>query len=237
MQSTSISSSWHSCCYYPVPNNLLFHHLHLQIPRRIGTNSRHRKTQYANHSVIAVTSTHSCSKEREETEKQNQQENSEFLRDFRSSVENRDTQFEEGETERGFEADGRSGISSNMGWTDLKAALGQRINFEGIASSVGILSKDKQFAIPHVSVPDIRYVDWAELKKRGFQGVVFDKDNTITVPYSLSLWAPLGPTIEQCKSLFGSNIAVFSNSAGKFLPNNLVFLGMVSIDLMVFMFA
>lgn len=219
MQSTSISSSWHTCCYYPVPNNLLFHNHHLHIPSsRISINSRHRKSQYSNPNAVAVTSTHSCSKE-EDKQKHNHQENSDFLRDFCSSVENQEPHFEEGETE----ADSRSGISSNMGWTDLKAALGQRINFEGIASSLGILSKDKQLAIPHVSVPNIRYIDWAELKNRGFEGVVFDKDNTITVPYSLSLWAPLGPTIERCKSLFGSNIAVFSNSAGNFAVRFSVF--------------
>ncbi|KAL3508979.1 hypothetical protein ACH5RR_028380 [Cinchona calisaya] len=101
-----------------------------------------------------------------------------------------------------------------MWWVDLKAAIGQRINLEGISSSVRILAKDKHLVIPHVSVPDIRYIDWAELKRRGFKGVVFDKDNTITAPYSLSLWPPLGSSIEQCKSLFGDNIAVFSNSAG-----------------------
>lgn len=103
-----------------------------------------------------------------------------------------------------------------MWWADLKAALGQRINLEGISCAFGILSKDKHLAIPHVSVPDIRYIDWEELKKRGFKGVIFDKDNTITVPYSLSLWAPLAPSIEHCKSLFGDNVAIYSNSAGNF---------------------
>lgn len=107
-----------------------------------------------------------------------------------------------------------SDILSNMWWADLKATLGQRINLEGIGCVFGILSKDKHLAIPHVSVPDIRYIDWVELKKRGFKGVVFDKDNTLTVPYSLSLWAPLRSSVEQCKSLFGDNVAVFSNSAG-----------------------
>lgn len=110
--------------------------------------------------------------------------------------------------------DSRSGILSNMWWVNLKAALGQRINLEGIACFVGVLSKNKQLVIPHVSVPDIRYIDWAEMKNRGFEGVVFDKDNTITVPYTLSLWPPLRSSLELCKSLFGSNIAVFSNSAG-----------------------
>lgn len=78
------------------------------------------------------------------------------------------------------------------------------------------MAKDKHLVIPDVAVPDIRYVDWAELKRKGFKGVVFDKDNTITAPYSLILWPPLGPSVELCKSLFGDNIAVFSNSVGNF---------------------
>lgn len=92
--------------------------------------------------------------------------------------------------------------------------MGQRINFEGIASSTMVVVKDHHLALPHVAVPDIRYIDWAELHRKGFRGVVFDKDNTITVPYSLTLWGPLGSSLELCKSVFGPDIAVFSNSAG-----------------------
>ncbi|XP_076917939.1 phosphatidylglycerophosphate phosphatase 1, chloroplastic/mitochondrial-like [Bidens hawaiensis] len=106
------------------------------------------------------------------------------------------------------------GISSNMWWADLKAAVGQRINVEGLLFSVSVITKNKHWVIPHVSVPDVRYIDWAALKRKGFEGVVFDKDNTLTVPYSLALWGPLSPSVEACKSVFGNNIAVFSNSAG-----------------------
>lgn len=116
--------------------------------------------------------------------------------------------------EKAVEVDSCSGILSNMCWANLKAALGQRINPEAIACFIGVLFGNKQLVIPHVSVPDIRYIDWAELKNEGFEGVVFDKDNTLTVPYTLSLWPPLASSLELCKSLFGSNIAVFSNSAG-----------------------
>lgn len=101
-----------------------------------------------------------------------------------------------------------------MWWVDIKAALGQRINVEGLLGSVAVIYRDKHLALPHVEVPDIRYIDWSELKRRGFEGVVFDKDNTITAPYSLALWGPLGSSMEKCKSVFGDNIAVFSNSAG-----------------------
>ncbi|KAK8496052.1 hypothetical protein V6N13_089435 [Hibiscus sabdariffa] len=105
-------------------------------------------------------------------------------------------------------------IFSNMWWTDLRAAVGQRINVEGIVFSVRVFVKDRHLALPHVAVRDIRCIDWSELHRRGFKGVVFDKDNTITVPYSLALWPPLRSSIEQCKDVFGPDIAVFSNSAG-----------------------
>lgn len=108
----------------------------------------------------------------------------------------------------------RWGILSNMWWADLKAVVGQRINVEGLLFSVSVITKNRNWVIPHVSVPDIRYIDWAALKKKGFEGVVFDKDNTLTVPYSLALWGPISESVESCKSVFGNNIAVFSNSAG-----------------------
>ncbi|XVF16819.1 hypothetical protein REPUB_Repub10bG0064900 [Reevesia pubescens] len=105
-------------------------------------------------------------------------------------------------------------IFTNMWWTDLKAAVGQRINVEGIVFSVRVFVKDRHLALPHVAVPDIRCIDWNELHRRGFKGVVFDKDNTISAPYSLTLWPPLRPSIERCRDVFGPDIAVFSNSAG-----------------------
>ncbi|KAL0362506.1 UNVERIFIED_CONTAM: hypothetical protein Scaly_1205800 [Sesamum calycinum] len=213
------STSWHTCYYYPVPNHLFPHHLHLHRPTKITLNCKSRCT---NHSLLTLTAARSCIKEQEkegihqypEYASYLDQENREFFQESCSSIENPESQFGGGEKLRGFGVVNSSGISSNMGWASLKAALGQRINLEGITCAVGILSKDKQLVIPHVSVPDIRYIDWAELKNRGFEGVVFDKDNTITAPYSLNLWAPLGSSLQQCKSLFGNNIAVFSNSAG-----------------------
>ncbi|KAL5720377.1 phosphatidylglycerophosphatase [Ranunculus cassubicifolius] len=106
------------------------------------------------------------------------------------------------------------GISSNMWWANLKAKLGQSFNLEGIQSAVAVITRDRHLAIPHLSVKDIRWIDWVELEKKGFKGVVFDKDNTITVPYDLSPWAPIESSLDCCKSVFGDKVAVFSNSAG-----------------------
>ncbi|XP_047327634.1 phosphatidylglycerophosphate phosphatase 1, chloroplastic/mitochondrial isoform X1 [Impatiens glandulifera] len=105
-------------------------------------------------------------------------------------------------------------IFSNMWWADVKAALGQRINVEGILSSIAVVARDRHLALPHVSVADIRYINWEQLRKAGFRGVVFDKDNTLTIPYSLTLWDPLRPSLDHCRSVFGNSVAVFSNSAG-----------------------
>lgn len=105
-------------------------------------------------------------------------------------------------------------LFTNMWWVDVKAAFGQRINLEGILCSTMVILKDPKLALPHISIPDIRYIDWAELRRKGFKGVVFDKDNTITAPYSLTLWPLLESSLERCKAEFGPDIAVFSNSAG-----------------------
>ncbi|KAI3830803.1 hypothetical protein MKX03_002891 [Papaver bracteatum] len=101
-----------------------------------------------------------------------------------------------------------------MWWTNLKAILGQRLNIEGITSFVNVVTKERNLGIPHITIEDIRWIDWGEMKKRGFKGVVFDKDNTLTLPYSLSLWSPLETSLDHCRSVFGDNVVVFSNSAG-----------------------
>ncbi|XP_064982853.1 phosphatidylglycerophosphate phosphatase 1, chloroplastic/mitochondrial-like isoform X2 [Musa acuminata AAA Group] len=110
----------------------------------------------------------------------------------------------------------RMGISSNSSsnW-QWQRALGQLFNREGAASLLSVAASEPRLALPHLSVPDIRWVDWPTLHRLGFRGVVFDKDNTLTAPYSLSLWPPLDPSFRLCRSAFpAGSIAVFSNSAG-----------------------
>lgn len=198
MQSTSITPLH----IYPIPSH--FHKRTLKLS--LSTSKC---------CCFTLSSTHSCSKDQERIKGDSYSIDPIInWEELYSSIQEETTQCSEEEEEPEFELQDHLGIRTNMWWTDLKAAVGQRINVEGIVSSLGVFSKDKHLAIPHISVPDIRYIDWSELKKRGFEGVVFDKDNTITVPYSLSLWSALASSIDQCKSLFGNNIAVYSNSAG-----------------------
>ncbi|CAK9160226.1 unnamed protein product [Ilex paraguariensis] len=208
------------------------------------------QTYFTNKPPLTLTAAHSCSKEQEKKKIKDNTLHSDqkrsYLEESYSSFEanaparqTQNTQIEEYKEESEGEASDSEVILTNMWWADLKAALGQRINLEGIVCSVGVFARHRHLAMPHVVVPDIRYIDWVELKRKGFQGVVFDKDNTITVPYSLTLWGPLESSMERCKSVFGNDVAVFSNSAGNsyqiHLPSLLVILLVFIYFVMIFL--
>ncbi|KAI0529707.1 hypothetical protein KFK09_002264 [Dendrobium nobile] len=102
-------------------------------------------------------------------------------------------------------------VEMNQWW---KKSVGQSLNSAGVASFLSVATKKPHLALPHISVPDVRWIDWSELKRLGFRGVVFDKDNTLTAPYSLSLWPALSGSFDRCQAAFPGKVAVFSNSAG-----------------------
>ena len=220
MQATSFAPV-PNCCYPIIPNQYLhFQPLHLKRPKPTPYLSLSNNQDITALTLIPTTT---ATKPLQNTNNNPDPDlNSSLFPQFYPCVttdkgnnQNPDTQNQRKEENyRDKEAKKGRGIFTNMWWAELKAAMGQRINFEGIASSTMVVVKDHHLALPHVAVPDIRYIDWAELHRKGFRGVVFDKDNTITVPYSLTLWGPLGSSLERCKSVFGPDIAVFSNSAG-----------------------
>ena len=49
-----------------------------------------------------------------------------------------------------------------------------------------------------------------------FQGVAFDKDGTLTVPYCDTVRSDLQPALDACSAAFGGKVVLFSNSAGLF---------------------
>ena len=78
-----------------------------------------------------------------------------------------------------------------------------------------------------MSLIDLSEIDFYKLKSRGYSKIVFDKDNTLTAPYSVKLHPPFtqawyGGRRHQiiisradCKNVFGvENIVIVSNSAG-----------------------
>ena len=96
-----------------------------------------------------------------------------------------------------------------------RRALGQRFNPAGVAAVAAVAASKPPLALPHVSVQDIRWLDWAELRRAGFRGVVFDKDNTLTAPYAPALWPPLAAAFDQCRATFPPGaLAIYSKSAG-----------------------
>ncbi|KAH7289633.1 hypothetical protein KP509_30G012200 [Ceratopteris richardii] len=97
---------------------------------------------------------------------------------------------------------------------NMLGKLGQRFNAAGIASTARVVLREPHLALPHFSVSDITAIDWYALRAIGFQGVVLDKDNTITAPYANSIWPSLATSLDECKNVFEGKIALLSNSAG-----------------------
>lgn len=228
MLSTSAAVQLPSCSYH-IPS-----HHHAQRKRKLTTLSlanADSQVPLRNFYGPSLPHTQSCNKGLESNYRSRYNSNSNqnnkhlFLIKYFSLADSEDTSNQNPETrnhsqrqpdrQREFKEHKKdSALFTKMWWADLKAAFGQRINFEGILCSTMVILKDPKLSLPHISVPDIRYIDWAALRRKGFKGIVFDKDNTITVPYSLTPWPPLESSLESCKSEFGQDIAVFSNSAG-----------------------
>ncbi|KAH7925975.1 HAD-superfamily phosphatase [Leucogyrophana mollusca] len=72
-----------------------------------------------------------------------------------------------------------------------------------------------RLVVPHVVVKDIRQIDFLALRKAGYRGAVFDKDNCLTVPYKDHVVPELQNTWTKCRDAFGEgNVLIVSNSAG-----------------------
>eukprot|EP00882_Tetradesmus_deserticola_P024101 GHRQ01026327.1.p2 GENE.GHRQ01026327.1~~GHRQ01026327.1.p2 ORF type:complete len:135 (-),score=48.50 GHRQ01026327.1:1320-1724(-) len=81
-------------------------------------------------------------------------------------------------------------------------------------TTISSLQSNQSLALPHVTVPDISWVDWAALKAAGFKVCIFDKDNTLCKPFELAVSPALLPSFTACRSAFGGNVVLYSNSAG-----------------------
>uniref|UniRef100_M4BR00 Uncharacterized protein n=1 Tax=Hyaloperonospora arabidopsidis (strain Emoy2) TaxID=559515 RepID=M4BR00_HYAAE len=62
---------------------------------------------------------------------------------------------------------------------------------------------------------DVTQVPFQTLRDRGFRGVIFDKDNTLTAPHELHIARHLESSVAECRRVFGdASVVIFSNSAG-----------------------
>ncbi|EKM53571.1 uncharacterized protein PHACADRAFT_125376 [Phanerochaete carnosa HHB-10118-sp] len=72
-----------------------------------------------------------------------------------------------------------------------------------------------RLVVPSVVVRDIRQLDFFELRKAGYRGAVFDKDNCLTLPHRDQLVPELTDAWRECRKTFGEgNVLIVSNSAG-----------------------
>lgn len=91
----------------------------------------------------------------------------------------------------------------------------QSINWPAIRTSCRVLCGGASLAVPHLDVRDIRDLDFHQLRASGCEGVIFDKDNTLTAPYADEVEPRLAEALRECCAAFGDDrVAVLSNSAG-----------------------
>lgn len=91
----------------------------------------------------------------------------------------------------------------------------QSINTKAIFSLASVVRRPS-LLVPHVAVKNVSKLDYTALKQQcGIRAIVFDKDNTLTAPYGMSIHPDAAAGFESAMSTFGSDgIAILSNSAG-----------------------
>jgi phosphatidylglycerophosphatase GEP4 len=91
----------------------------------------------------------------------------------------------------------------------------QSLNTKAILTLSSVLRRPGLLA-PQVSVATVSHLDYTALQRHaGIEVVVFDKDHTLTAPYSDRLHPQAAAGLETCLSVFGSDrVAILSNSAG-----------------------
>ncbi|EAU91238.1 hypothetical protein CC1G_06873 [Coprinopsis cinerea okayama7 len=74
-----------------------------------------------------------------------------------------------------------------------------------------------RLVLPHISVKDIRHLDFRALKKAGYRGAVFDKDNCLTIPHKDTLVPELQEAWKECLETFGDGNVVIAESVSHHL--------------------
>ncbi|GLD91691.1 hypothetical protein PINS_up000224 [Pythium insidiosum] len=88
------------------------------------------------------------------------------------------------------------------------------LNLRGVREFCRAWLQQPELLLPHVSVRDLNEVSFQALRDRGFTGVIFDKDNTLTRPHHADIAPHLQDSFDECKRVFGDRVLIFSNSAG-----------------------
>ncbi|TFK74687.1 hypothetical protein BDN72DRAFT_789008 [Pluteus cervinus] len=88
------------------------------------------------------------------------------------------------------------------------------LNVPGILVPFHLLINSR-IVLPGLCVRDIRHLDFEALRRAGYRGAIFDKDNCLTIPYKDELVPELKDAWNKCRETFGEgNVLIVSNSAG-----------------------
>jgi phosphatidylglycerophosphatase GEP4 len=91
----------------------------------------------------------------------------------------------------------------------------QSLNTKAIVTLASVLRRP-QLIVPHLSVCTVSDIDYDALRQQvGIRAVIFDKDHTLTMPYSNEIHPMALYGIQNCLRVFGKeNVAILSNSVG-----------------------
>ena len=95
-------------------------------------------------------------------------------------------------------------------------SFGQYFNYQAIKTfSISLLTNRQNF-LPHLRARSVYQVDFRKLHVQGIHHVIFDKDNTLTVPYSRHYHSEqIEQAVREAKEVFGEcHVVVISNSVG-----------------------
>ena len=71
--------------------------------------------------------------------------------------------------------------------------------------------------VPHIRPKSVAHINYSKLHEFGIKHLVFDKDNTLTLPYKPHYFSPEleEAILGDCISVFSrDNVAILSNSVG-----------------------
>lgn len=91
----------------------------------------------------------------------------------------------------------------------------QSLNIKALTTLASVVRRPYLIS-PHIHVDSISEIDFASMRdKCGIRAIIFDKDNTITAPYDLSIHPRASAGLKNALETFGSDhVAILSNSAG-----------------------
>lgn len=91
----------------------------------------------------------------------------------------------------------------------------QSVNSKAILTLASVIRRPA-LLVPHLSVSTVSQINYDALKTcAGIEGVIFDKDNTLTAPYGSSVHPDASEGLLRVLEVFGKDrVAILSNSAG-----------------------